>query len=162
MFKNGLPVSDHSRNYRRHLCRNVQPPPVGGGGVGEARKYLIWPHLFPHNAGSRPELSPSFAAAASVRDVRMIEVSPHKITPTQLLHCHTELSQAADLIQWKAFMCHWARRRNKLKEHRRSRHKYRNKPSCASFSEGSRMLFVISLVLRHSTAPYECIGLHNL
>lgn len=118
--------------------------------------------FIPHNAGCRPELSPSFAAAASVRDVWMIEVSPHKITPTQLLHCHTELSQTADLIQWKAFMCHWARRRNKLKEHRGSRHKYRNKPSCASLSEGSRMLFVISLVLRHSTAPYECIGLHNL
>lgn len=27
---------------------------------------------------------------------------------TQLLHCHTELSQAVDLIQRNAFMCHQA------------------------------------------------------
>lgn len=46
----------------------------------------------------RPELSPNFTAAAFMRYVRMIEISPHKITVTQLLHCHTELSRAVDLI----------------------------------------------------------------
>lgn len=39
----------------------------------------------------------------------MIEISPPKIALTQLLHCHTELSQAVDLIQRKAFMHHWAK-----------------------------------------------------
>ncbi len=48
--------------------------------------------------GSSGELSPNFTAAAFERCVRTIEISPHKIALTQLLHCHAELSQAVDLI----------------------------------------------------------------
>lgn len=64
--------------------------------------------------GSHCELSPNFPAAAFMSHVRTLEISPHKITPPQLLHCRAELSQAVDLI--RAFMC---RRAAEAADHRK-------------------------------------------
>lgn len=101
--------------YWRRLCGDVQPLPVGRGGNN------IWLDLiyFPNSAariGSCCELSPNFTAAAFMIHVWTPEISPHKITLPQLLHCHTELSQAVDLIPRKSFHVSSSRRRSRSEE----------------------------------------------
>lgn len=122
----------------------------------KGKQYMIWPHLFPPQRGrigGCPELSPNFPGAAFMRYVWTIEISPHKVTPTQLLHCHTELFQAVDLIPWKAFMCHWAEEETdrgnlqaQVQEQAEPCHVFRRKPA----------LFVIPLVPWHSPALCTC------
>lgn len=94
----------------------------------------IWFDLiyFPLNADGLAELSPTLPWTAVMRCVWMTEISSHKITLTQLLHGHTELSQAVDLILWKAFMCHWAEEEEeegteKMQAQTELRHIFRNK-----------------------------------
>ena len=147
------------------MCSHYLLEEEGGEGGHNIWFDLIY---FPRDAAGSaavPELSPNFSGAAFMRRVWMIEISPHKITLTQLLHCHTELSRAVDLIPWKAFVCHWVEEEEEDDEEEETDER---EPTCTSIrtsciqkEAGDTELWFL-LCPAHSPAVCKCMARHNL